>query len=211
MSYEEWMEKAQPPWLQNEAGRRWARALGHVLDRAVDGAQDAVLARYPSYAPEDALNLVGEGRAIARFGGELETAYRERLPQAFAFWALAGTLTGVLLWLDAAGYDAYVYEHFRDDPSIWAEFSVWLWPKIAAYTTDRWDDGEGVWDDGTPWDYALASTELSRIPALLREVKPAHARVRRVYYIPGPKDAWDDGAGAWDDGGVWNPEPIQVV
>ena len=210
MSYEEWMEKAQPPWLQNEAGRRWARALGRVLDGAVDGAQDAVLARHPSYAPEDALNLVGEGRAISRFGGELEAAYRERLRQAFTFWSLAGTFPGVLLWLEAAGYDAYVYEHFRDDPFIWAEFSVWLWPKNAAYTTDHWDDGVGSWDDNTPWDYQLAATELSRIPNLLREVKPAHARVRRVYYIPGPRDAWDDG-NAWDDGGVWNPEPIQMI
>jgi hypothetical protein len=67
----------------------------------------------------------------------------------------------------------------------------------------------GAWDDDTSWDYTIAGVELERIPALVREVKPAHARVRSIYYIPGPRDVWDDD-GAWDDGGVWNPEPVQV-
>lgn len=211
MPYADWLPKVQPPWLHGDRGQAWARALGSTLDRTVDAAVDAVQARHPSYADTQALLQLAHDRAMPTFPGEYIDAFRQRVRLARVFWEKAGTLPGVLLWLDAAGYDAYVYEHSRDDPSIWAEFSVWLWPKIAEYVTDRWDDGEGVWDDGTPWDYALASTELSRIPTLLREVKPAHARVRRVYYIPGPKDAWDDGAGAWDDGGVWNPEPIQVV
>lgn len=186
------------------------RALAQEEADLIREALEAFPQAFPQYAEGEALEGIGRARGLSLFQGELEAAFRNRVTHALQFWRLAGTLPGVLLWLEATGYDAYVYEHFRDDPSIWAEFSVWLWPEIAAYTTDRWGDGEGVWDDGTPWDYALASTELFRIPALLREVKPAHARVRRVYYIPGPKDAWDDG-GVWDDGSVWGPEPIQVV
>jgi hypothetical protein len=113
------------------------------------------------------------------------------------------------LWLEAAGYEAHIHEHFRDDPSIWAEFSIYLWPYRPEFTTDRWNDGVGAWDDGTTWDYTIAGVELRRVPELVREVKPAHAKLRSVYYIPGPRDVWDDGA-VWDDGGVWNPEPLQI-
>jgi hypothetical protein len=153
MSYEEWMEKAQPPWLQNEAGRRWARALGRVLDGAVDGARDAVLARYPSYAPEDALALLGHERGLERFPGEYPEAYRSRLLNAWEFWRWGGTLRGLQYWLNAAGYDVYVYEHYRQDRTIWAEFSLYLWPHRPEFTTDRWDDGVGAWDDDTSWSW----------------------------------------------------------
>ncbi|UZX14992.1 hypothetical protein KQ693_10225 [Thermus sp. PS18] len=186
------------------------RMLGALEASAVEEALAFFRQALPQHAEGAFLEEVGRGRGLSPFQGELEAAFRNRVVQALRFWLLGGTLPGVLLWLEAAGYDAYVYEHFRDDPSIWAEFSVWLWPKVASYISDRWDDGVGAWDDGTPWDYALAATELYRIPAVLREVKPAHARVRSVYYIPGPKDVWDDGR-VWDDGGVWNPEPVQIA
>lgn len=210
MSYADWLPKVQPPWLHGDRGQAWARALGSTLDRAVDAAVDAVQARHPSYADTQALLQLAHDRAMPTFPGEHIDAFRQRVRLARAFWEKAGTLPGVLLWLRAAGYEATVREHFLDDPAIWAEFSVYLWPRIAAHVTDRWDDGVGVWDDGTPWDYQLAATELVRIATLLREVKPAHARVRRVYYIPGPRDVWDDGS-AWDDGGAWNPEPIPMI
>lgn len=206
--YRRWLVELSPPWLQGPRGAAFLSSLGTALDEAVSWTLTGVLARFIQRAPEDALTLLGSERGLDRFPGEHLEAYRSRLLGAWEFWRWGGTLRGMQYWLNAAGYDAYVYEHFRDDPSIWAEFSVYLWPKIAEYTTDRWDEG-GAWDDATTWDFTLAATELLRVPALLREVKPAHAKLRGVYYIPGPKDAWDDGA--WDDGGVWNQEPLHVV
>lgn len=208
--YQRWLARIVPPWLQGIRGRSLVSGLGGGLDEHASLVATGVLARFVQRAPEDALTTLGAERNLNRYPGELTSAFRSRVLAAWDFWQWAGTLPGVLFWLSAAGYDAYVYEHFRDDPSIWAEFSVYLWPKIAEYTTDRWDEG-GAWDDATTWDFTLAATELLRVPALLREVKPAHAKLRGVYYIPGPKDAWDDGAGAWDDGGVWNQEPLHVV
>ncbi|MCX7850840.1 hypothetical protein [Thermus sp.] len=185
------------------------RMLGGLEARLLEEAFSILAQAFPQTAGEEALAEIARGRGLGRFLGEYLEAVRERVRVARTFWELAGTLPGMLLWLRAAGYRAYVREHYLDDRSTWAEFSIWLWPEVFNYTTDRWDDG-GTWDDGSPWDYALAGAEISRIPALVREVKPAHAKPRAIWYIPGPYDAWDDG-GNWDDGGSWNPEPVQIL
>ena len=185
------------------------RMLGALEASAVEETLALFRQALPQHAEGAFLEEVGRGRGVSRFQGELEAAFRNRVAYATRFWLLGGTLPGMRLWLEAAGYEAHIHEHFRDDPSIWAEFSIYLWPYRPEFTTDRWDDGVGAWDDDTSWDYTIAGVELERIPALVREVKPAHARVRSIYYIPGPKDVWDD-SGAWDDGGVWNPEPVEI-
>jgi hypothetical protein len=184
--------------------------LGALEASAVEETLALFRQALPQYAEGKFLEEVGRGRGLSPFREELEAAFRNRVVYATHFWLLGGTLPGMRLWLEAAGYEAHIHEHFRDDPSIWAEFSLYLWPYRPEFTTDRWDDGVGAWDDDTSWDYTLNGVELERIPALVREVKPAHARVRSIYYIPGPRDVWDDGA-VWDeDGDVWGPEPIQI-
>jgi hypothetical protein len=209
MTYREWQRRLAPPWLQEGAGGRFLEGLGETKDALAEHVRQAVLVRTIQRAPEDALSLIGEERFLPRFPGELVESYRARLLAAWEFWRRAGTLPGLVYWLRVMGYEVHVTEWYRYDPSIWAEFSLYLWPYRPEFTTDHWDDGVGAWDDDTTWDYTIAGVELERIPALVREVKPAHARVRSIYYIPGPKDVWDDD-GVWDDGGVWNPEPIQI-
>jgi hypothetical protein len=210
MTYREWQRRLAPPWLQEGAGGRFLEGLGEVKDGLAERVRQAVLARMIQRAPEDALSLIGEERSLPRFPGELTEAYRARLLAAWEFWRRAGTLPGLVSWLRVLGYEAHVTEWSRYDPSIWAEFSLELWPYRPEFTTDQWDDEVGAWDDDTPWDYTLNGVELQRVPALVREVKPAHTRVRSIYYIPGPRDVWDDGA-VWDeDGDVWNPEPTQI-
>jgi hypothetical protein len=209
MTYREWQRRLAPPWLQEGAGGRFLEGLGEAKDGLAEHVRQAVLARMIQRAPEDALALIGEERSLPRFPGELTEAYQARLLAAWEFWRRAGTLPGLVYWLRVLGYEPFVVEWYRYDSSIWAEFSLYLWPYRPEFTTDRWDDGVGAWDDGTAWDYTIAGVELRRVPELVREVKPAHAKVRSIYYIPGPRDVWDDGA-VWDDGGTWNPEPLQI-
>ncbi len=209
MTYREWQRRLAPPWLQEGAGGRFLEGLGEVKDGLAEHVRQAVLARMIQRAPEDVLAFIGEERLLPRFPGELVEAYRARLLAAWEFWRRAGTLPGLVYWLRAMGYEPFVVEWHYYDRSIWAEFSLYLWPYRPEFTTDRWDDGVGAWDDGTTWDYTIAGVELRRVPELVREVKPAHSKIRSIYYIPGPRDVWDDGA-VWDDGGTWNPEPLQV-
>jgi len=209
MTYREWQKRLAPPWLQEGVGGRFLEGLGEVKDDLAEAVRQAVLARMIQRAPEDAFALIGEERLLPRFPGELVEAYRTRLLAAWEFWRKAGTLPGIALWLRAAGYDAHIWELYRYNPSLWAEFAVYLWPYRPERTTDRWDEG-GTWDDETDWDYTLNGLEPIRTLELIREVKPAHAHLRFISYIPGPRDAWND-PGVWDDGGAWNPEPVYIA
>lgn len=174
MSYEEWMEKAQPPWLQNEAGRRWARALGRVLDGAVDGARDAVLARYPSYAPEDALNLVGEGRALRRFPPEEpDDLYRERVRHAWDWWLRAGTKPGMEAELARLGFHARVvegpFENYFDGSWHFGDYeNAFTGPAWAEFVLEVTPSGP------------FTARERSYLRQVVRELKPAHAVLRGV-------------------------------
>lgn len=174
MSYEEWMEKAQPPWLQNEAGRRWARALGRVLDGAVDGARDAVLARYPSYAPEDALNLVGEGRALRRFPpDEPDDLYRERVRHAWDWWLRAGTKPGMEAELARLGFHARViegpFETYFDGAWRFGDYE-------GAFTGPAWAEFILEVSPAGPW----TARERVYLRHAVQELKPAHAVLREV-------------------------------
>jgi hypothetical protein len=137
---------------------------------------------------------------------------RDRVPPEYTVYLQypEGTLLDVRLRLEEAGYEVHIHEHVRDG-SIWVDFSVYLWPHRPVFTTDVWDDGVGAWDDGTNWEYTLNNAvDLEQIPSLVWEVKPAHTRLRSIYYTPGLRDAWDDGA-AWDEGDdVWGPESVLI-
>jgi hypothetical protein len=140
----------------------------------MDGARDAVLARYPSYAPEDALNLVGEGRALRRFPpDEPDAFYRERVRHAWDWWLRAGTKPGMEAELARLGFHARVIEgpfetyfdgtwNFGDYEGAftgpaWAEFLLRIWPQGPFQTRER--------------DY---------LRQVVRELKPAHAVLRGV-------------------------------
>lgn len=208
--YREFEPALAPPWLQGERGSAFMRALGKARDTTAETTRQAIMAWMVERAPDDALAWLSRNRGMARYPGETIEAWRNRILLAWDFWRLGGTLPGIKRWLEAAGYDASVIEWGRYDRGIWAEFSVYLFPKIAGYITDRWDDGLN-WDDGTPWNYSLASSELSRIPGLINEIKPAHTRVRSIFYVPGPASWWDDSRETWDDGGQWIPEAIRIL
>jgi len=236
---EDWLRDRAPPWFQNAPVGPEIEAYGALADEHLEYVATALRARYAELAPEDGLNLLGAERNFVRYRAESGDAFRARVLGAWDFWQWGGTEYGMRLWLKVAGYEARIHEHFRDDPSIWAEFSLYLWPYRPEFITDRWDDEVGAWDDGSNWDYTIAGAELQRVPELVKEVKPAHAKIRSIYYVPGPRDVWgdemfwdnrmfwddgtlwDDGTVwddeiiwndeiVWDDGGVWNPEPVQI-
>ena len=106
-------------------------------------------------------------------------------------------------WTYYASWAVRIVEHYVEDRSIWAEFSVYLTATRPEFTTDAWDDGS-TWDDDSAWDVPLGAHEGQRIVGIINEIKPAHAKLRRLYYVPFPKpDFWDDGS-TWDDGSVWD-------
>lgn len=161
----------------------------------------------------DLLALVGTARGVKRGVGEPFEAYRARVVNAADFWRLGGTVPGVVRALETAGYKVKVTELYKTDRLRWAEFSLTLYPDRAEFTADTWNDGLGFWNDGTPWDWGISSTEKGRILGIVGEMKAAHSKVASIFYQHGgPQDFWDDGLGAWEDETIWHGfEPVQIL
>lgn len=178
---------------------------------------EAVIKMVADWSPSrtsrpELLALIGQARGIERGAGESFEAYRERVVNAADFWRLGGRVEGVKRALETAGYGVKITEHYHTDRVRWAEFSVELYPGPNRRGGDTWNDGQGAWNDGSKWNWSISQAERERILRLIREMKAGHSRVRSVVYqLGGPKDYWNDGQGAWNDGSKWHgfdPEKI---
>lgn len=170
------------------------------LDDLAIRARTVMLARLPTYAPEDALLLLAQDRGLRRYPNEDLASFQNRVVHAFDFWAMAGTVPGLLFGLEQLGWEAVVQEHFRDpDPVRWAEFSVTItnYPKTTP-DAPRW--GAFQWGDGTRWG-GRQGQDVSTILALIQDLKPAHARLRSLTLRADPPPVW--GAFQWGDGTHW--------
>lgn len=166
----------------------YIRMLAGLLTLEVEAATRLVLDWLPETANEDALALIGAARSLRRWPREPLETWRRRVIGAADFWALAGTYPGMTLALAQAGYQAAIVEHGRDDGDLerWAEFSVALTPLAPIVTPWQWGDGQWGQQPGQPrrrWGGLDPNgIPLQYLKDLIREVKPAHARLRRLTY-----------------------------
>lgn len=186
--YQEYAADLSPVWLRAPDWQAEIRARAAPLDDLTLRARTAVLARLIQFAPEDVLTLIGAERGLRRFPGEPTAVYRRRVQGAWAFWRLAGTVPGMELMLAHAGYKAVVIEHFRDpDPEHWAEFSISLTPLNPILDPRQWGGGD-TWgrQPGQPrkrWGGLDPNgIPLEHLRDLVQDIKPAHARLRRLTY-----------------------------
>lgn len=169
---------------QDDGTQAHLRAVAAPLDDLTARARAALLARLIQYAPEDSLMLLGQERRMRRYPSEPLEVYRRRVLGAWEFWSLAGTLPGMVRALADAGYRASIREHFRDpDPEHCHEFSVVVGP-LEKPKADAYWDSKTAWGSGASWGYVLPAVPLDYLPELIREVKPAHARLRRLIWSP---------------------------
>ncbi|MDV6376360.1 phage tail protein [Deinococcus arenicola] len=190
MNYQEYALSLAPRWLSNYSTEIAATAA--PLDDLTLRARTLMLARLVQYAPEDVLMTIGAERRIRRFPDEPTDTYRRRVEAAWRWWRLAGTLPGMVELLRLAGYAASVTEHFTDPDQVhWAEFSVAVTPIREPIKDSFW--GAGTWGGGGSWGYRLDAVPLSSLVELVDEIKPAHARLRRLTYSLGGH-AWGGGS-----------------
>jgi hypothetical protein len=80
-----------PARLRTETAARLVYSfIGIPLDMIAEAADQAVKARFPMLAPEDALNPIGRDRVIVRGPNEPSSSYRERLLLWLVAWSGAG-------------------------------------------------------------------------------------------------------------------------
>ena len=86
-----------PSWLRGKTGSRFMYSMAIQFDAIADGAAYAVLARFPSLAPQDALPWIANDRQIEQGFQEPQPAWVLRLAQWLDRWAHAGSPWGVLM------------------------------------------------------------------------------------------------------------------
>lgn len=99
-NFVEYLTQLPIPWLTSrEVGKKDATAQGQIYDQQVDLAKAAVRARFPDYAPADALPYQGQDRKLIQGHNETDEIFRTRLKAAWDQWALAGIWAEVLFQL----------------------------------------------------------------------------------------------------------------
>lgn len=104
MSYEIFLQSIKSKWLQGPNAQAWQGAWGLLLDDQIDRIKQSVKARFPDYAPSDALPAIGDERQLDRGPFESDTSYIGRLKKAWDVWPFAGTPTGLMVALYYGGF-----------------------------------------------------------------------------------------------------------
>lgn len=129
-----------PSWLSSGEGELVLHSLMRLADKALERVRQGLYARFPSYAPESALALIGAMRLIPRGRSETSENYRARL----LAWRnpghrVRGNALALLLqifhyWGGVAGYTITPRGN-RHDLDVAAEFSysygnAWNWDPL---------------------------------------------------------------------------------
>lgn len=148
--YADWVgEKLAPRWLQGPYGKKWSRTIGYQGDLVLNAVQQAVGARFPRSAPDDALAYLGIDRDMDRYPGDSDAGYRARIEIAWSTWAQAGTYSCLMGQLHAFGFvNAEIYDARAASPPVspWppsptcAQPSWWMvaWPPAAGSASALW-------------------------------------------------------------------------
>ncbi|GGL15970.1 phage tail protein [Deinococcus radiotolerans] len=199
------LSRINPIDYQDAGTQEHLNAVAASLEDVQARARAVMLTRLILSAPEDALTLMGAERGLRRFPDEPLATFRARVRGAWDYWRLAGTVPGMELILAQAGYRAVIVEHFRDpDPERWAEFSVVVQPLNPIVTTAKWGES-ATWGSGQHWGIDPNAVPTRYLPDLIRDFKPAHARLRRLTYFPRGR-FWGSTA-QWGEGRDLTPQP----
>jgi hypothetical protein len=215
-SFRELMELLAPGWLRQPQGLAWMRAFGDVKDSQVGRTKDAVKARFPTHAPRDALEFIGDERGLPRAPADTNTTFGARLRAAWEKWPKAGTALGILTALRDLGYtNTYLVSRLGHVHSLDGSgnlvtgttgFGAW------SYGANHWNHFDVVFPTPfiTQWVAPGSIPEQSSAEGrlILRTVKrwrPAMAGLDRIIF-QGTGNQWGYpftltwGAGTWGSG-----------
>jgi hypothetical protein len=227
--YFRWQPLSCPTWLQRDLPGEQMKAAGALKDDMIDRAQEAATAGFPDLGPADALPLIGSERMLPRLPGELEADYRERLRLARDTWSQAGTLPGMLLALNRAGFPVsgtlLIIEEGGVISNLGAGPSV-----VSAALMTQWHTGRpGWWFDGTTLNtrFALMFTSddpgldptspsgpatLAGLSNIVKTWKPGQATFYGTFVLTGGTRWWGFPTNlTWGSGFNWGGSSTRLV
>jgi len=200
--------KLLPSWLQDGDGEKVVYLLAATKDGRLEWETEAVAARWPEYAPDDALPKLGRERRILRGPDEARASYETRLKGWIPAHKRRGHAFGILEQLD--GYlqphvcrfrlitnTGMWYTRDSDDSeswlranptnwdwdgssSSWWRFWVIIYPPADGSLWARTKWGQGNWGSGGTLGSTATREQVQTIRSLVREWMPAHAMCMNI-------------------------------
>jgi hypothetical protein len=224
-----------PPWLRRPFGDSLTtEGLFTVYDVDAENFRSALLARFPSYAPEGALTLIAKDRGIPTGAGESADVLRVRLLLWIDFLELAGLPIGLLLALQATLAPFYPTVRIITQGSIWytlregAVGRMLRQPGYAPLPLAPYELGASWPADSPP----VAEIERLRLSGLYQRSDQSEVpnwdwdslsisagsgttwSAWVVIYSVGdrawvtPEPEWGSDTEVWGDGGYWGVDPV---
>lgn len=217
-------ETRNKSYLSGRWGTAWQTTLGGAWDAELRRTIWARRARWPDWAPSDALLYLGAERGLERVQlvgkplgvQESEPAYRTRLRVAWAIWQIAGTTVGhqqALAWAgltnttvvrrrDQATIDNVAVSNYARafTQSVWSQFDVNI-GQPHPWSSVRW--GGGIkWGDGTwTWGSTAQPYEVAQIRRLAQRFRSGHSTPAYAVVQIEPSPIW--GAFTWGSTVHW--------
>jgi hypothetical protein len=214
--YSQYQIDASPPWLQGPNGASWSFVSGVTKDAYLELAKRAVKARFPQFAPTDALDKVGQNFQIDRAFATNDTVFVAQLLKAWEAWGAAGTKPGMLSALNAAGVsNVTIWENFQwneANPERWWRFWVVARPPYP-WNCDPLANGlwssSGTWSDGGGWATGIPQNDWARLRRIIRKWKPAHAQCVSVILLLNG-ELFGTRGGTWGSQTAWGGTAVYL-
>lgn len=211
MPYRDWLPRAAPPWLQKGWGRKVLEEVGGAIDDQRDRLNQAVKARFPAYAPADALPQIGKDRTLLRGPTDTDATYGERLRTAWTTWELAGGHKGLLTQLYASGFTTanIIQKNGRYtsiDGAGTVTFTDFVGPFVFDYRDASYYNQFAILFPADVPSVVAGSADAATIHKLARAWKPGKAMYMGIFVITGtPVWGWPTtrtwGTDNWASGG----------
>lgn len=203
MSFFEQFQNLVPAWLSAGDGGNVLASLSLLMDDMNARVKAGLVARFPSYAPDDqALGAIGRDRSITRGINEPAAAYAVRLRTAFDAHQTQGNpftllqqiqaylqqpcvvrtvdASGNWFSLDASGNPSAnlvsgVWTWDAVDSSFWARFWVVIYPVGGTSPFASTLTSADVASATAPWGLTITLDQAAALRDIVRNWKPANA------------------------------------